>query len=86
MLAVLGRPRRCCDGFSRREILQAGALSFFGNLLAPPIPTLGAASPPLSAGRVKSVVLLDLFGGPSHLDTFDLKPLAPAEIRYDKFS
>jgi hypothetical protein len=27
------------------------------------------------------VILLDLFGGPSHLDTFDLKPAAPREIR-----
>src|SRR5262249_58349619 len=40
-----------------------------------------AASRKPSAGGVKSVVLLDLFGGPSHLDTFDLKPLAPVEIR-----
>src|SRR5947208_172259 len=81
MLTVLGRPRRCCDGLSRRELLQAGALSFFGGLLSPSPSTLQAASPKASAGRVKSVVLLDLFGGPSHLDTFDLKPLAPAEVR-----
>ncbi len=81
MLTVLGKPRRCCDGFSRRELLQAGALSLFGRLLAPPISTLRAASPQLSGGRATSVVLLDLFGGPSHLDTFDPKPLAPVEIR-----
>jgi hypothetical protein len=30
---------------------------------------------------VRSVVLVNLFGGPSHLDMFDLKPEAPAEIR-----
>ncbi len=81
MLTVLGQPRRCCDGLSRRELLRAGALSLFGSLLAPPTPALAAGSPRPSGGRVKSVVLLDLFGGPSHLDTFDLKPLAPAEIR-----
>jgi hypothetical protein len=81
MLTVLGRPRRCCDGLSRRELVQAGALSLFGSLLTPAISTLGAASPQRAAGRVKSVVLLDLFGGPSHLDTFDPKPNAPVEIR-----
>jgi hypothetical protein len=81
MLTVLGRPRRCCDGLSRRELLHAGALSLFGSLLTPPNSTAGAASPQPSTGRVKSVVLLDLFGGPSHLDTFDLKLQAPAEIR-----
>jgi hypothetical protein len=81
MLTVLGKPRRCCDGLSRREVLCAGALSVFGSVLAPSVSLLGAAGPARSAGRVKSVVLLDLFGGPSHLDTFDLKPRAPVEIR-----
>jgi hypothetical protein len=33
--------------------------------------------------RAKSVLFLFLFGGPSHLDTFDLKPDAPAEVRGD---
>jgi hypothetical protein len=81
MLTVLGGPRCCCDGLSRREVLRAGALSLFGSLLAPALPPLGAAGPRPPAGPVKSVVLLDLFGGPSHLDTFDLKPLAPVEVR-----
>lgn len=31
--------------------------------------------------RVRSVILFNLLGGPSHLDMFDLKPSAPAEIR-----
>src|SRR6516165_6963299 len=80
MLTVLGKPRRCCDGVSRRELLHAGALSFFGTLLTP-LSTVRAASRQPSRGAVKSVVLLDLFGGPSHLDTFDLKPLGPVEVR-----
>ena len=81
MLTVLGKPRRCCDGFSRRELLQAGVLSLFGSLLAPPMSSLRAARSQRSGCRATSVVLLDLFGGPSHVDTFDPKPLAPAEIR-----
>src|SRR6266404_2358829 len=81
MLTVLGKPRRCCDGFSRRELLQAGALSLFGSVLTPALSTIQGASPERSGCRARSVVLLDLFGGPSHLDTFDPKPLAPVEIR-----
>ena len=81
MLTVLGNPRRCCDGFSRRELLQAGALSLFGTVLTPPTSSLRTGSPQPAGRKATSVVLLDLFGGPSHLDTFDLKPLAPAEIR-----
>jgi hypothetical protein len=80
MLTVLGHPRRCCDGVTRRELLQAGTLSLFGAAL-PNLSALRAESVPALVVRAKSVVLLDLFGGPSHLDTFDLKPLAPAEIR-----
>jgi hypothetical protein len=81
MLTVLGYPRSCCDGVSRRELLQAGALSIFGTLLTPPLSIALASKPQSSSAPIKSVVLLDLFGGPSHLDTFDLKPAAPAEIR-----
>ena len=35
----------------------------------------------MPAARTRSVILVDLFGGPSHLDMFDLKPEAPPEIR-----
>jgi hypothetical protein len=77
VLKILGHPSSLCDGLSRRELLTAGALSLFGARLAQ------AAGPDrkLAAGRARSVVLVDLFGGPSHIDTFDLKPDAPAEIR-----
>lgn len=36
---------------------------------------------PRSVGRAKSCILVYLLGGPSHLDMFDLKPEAPAEVR-----
>ena len=81
MLTVLGQPRRCCDGQTRRELLQAGALSLFGSLLTPTLLPAETARPRRPAARARSVVLLDLFGGPSHLDTFDLKPDSPPEIR-----
>jgi hypothetical protein len=81
MLTILGQSRHCCDGISRRELVQAGALSLFGSLLTQPLSVLGAERRQPTSGPVKAVLLLDLFGGPSHLDTFDLKPLAPVEVR-----
>jgi hypothetical protein len=81
MLTLLGHPSHCCDGLSRRALLRAGALSLFGGLFRPrPAPAAGAATG-RGPGKARSVILLDLFGGPSHLDTFDPKPDAPAEVR-----
>jgi hypothetical protein len=77
MFSVLGGSRTACDGLTRREVLRVGGLSMFGALLRPG--TGKAAGPP--AGKARSVILIDLFGGPSHLDTFDPKPAAPAEVR-----
>ncbi|AMV26974.1 Sulfatase [Gemmata sp. SH-PL17] len=86
MLRVLGHSSAACDGISRRDLLRAGSLA----ALLP-----GVISPPVAAARrtneapaatkktphAKAVILLDLFGGPSHIDTFDMKPDAPPEIR-----
>lgn len=78
MLSVLGPQGRSCHGLSRREVLRVGALATLGGgVLARSV--AGADKP--SNGRVKSVVLIDLFGGPSHLDMFDPKPAAPVEVR-----
>ena len=63
-----------CGGTSRRAFLQA---SFGLPLLGSP---LLAADKPV-APRARSVILLWLWGGPSHLDTFDPKPDAPATVR-----
>lgn len=64
---------------SRRALLKIGALGFTGlNAL-----NLSAAERSSSRrrGRAKSVIFLHQFGGPSHVDTFDMKPDAAAEIR-----
>lgn len=76
MFSIFGRPATTCDGVTRRAILQASGLSIFGSLLG----TSSASSRTLPR-RAKSVVLFNLFGGPSHIDMFDLKPDAPAEVR-----
>lgn len=79
MLNILGRPRRVCEGVTRRELLQVGGAGLFGLSL----PKLLAAeeAQPFTNGRAKSVIFLFLFGGPSQLETFDLKPDAPSAIR-----
>ncbi len=63
--------RRC----SRRTFLAAGAL---GGLSLAGYLRLAAAAPPATS---RSGILVFLQGGPSHQDTFDLKPQAPAEYR-----
>jgi hypothetical protein len=84
MLRVLGHQSAACDGVTRRELLCAGSLAAIvagSGGLRPPLaraadaPTLDRDAP------AKAVILLDLFGGPSHIDTFDPKPDAPEGIR-----
>ena len=74
MLRLLGHRSTACDGLTRRDVLRAGTLAALG----------AVAAPARAAGRsapAKAVILIDLFGGPSHIDTFDPKPDATAEIR-----
>lgn len=62
--------------FDRRELLQVGASSFFGMGLSGLLALQAAASPKQTA-RAKSVVLVFLTGGGSHIDMFDPKPDSP---------
>jgi hypothetical protein len=85
MLSLLGRSLRLCDGLNRREFLRVGGLSFTGLLWSDWLRSRSEASGQRQAGasfgRARSCILIFNYGGPSHLDTFDLKPNAPAEIR-----
>jgi hypothetical protein len=86
MLRVLGSPKRLCDGLTRRDLLWAGGLSLFGLGLSDylRLAEAQAATDPRvgkSFGRAKSCILLYLYGSPSQLETFDMKPDAPVEIR-----
>jgi uncharacterized protein (DUF1501 family) len=74
MLTIWGEPRRCRDGISRRGLLRVGALGFAG-LALPDVLRAQEGKPP------GSVILVFLAGGPSHLETYDPKPEAPAEYR-----
>lgn len=68
---------KTCDGMSRRSFVRAGAA------LPWALGTLNSAdiAQAAQAVRAKSVVLVWLWGAPSHIDTFDPKPDAPAEYR-----
>ena len=66
---------------SRRRLLQAGGLGALG-LGTPGLVAARVGSDKPAAGAAeKSCIFILLCGGPSHLDTWDLKPAAPAEIR-----
>src|SRR6187399_386894 len=71
---------RRCDGLPRRDALRIGALTTLGLGLGDWSRMQSAVAAP---GRkaARSCILLWLDGGPSHLETFDLKPEAPAEVR-----
>jgi hypothetical protein len=80
MLDILGQGcATTCNGTTRRDFLKVGALGAIGFSLA----DFFAAK---AAGRVigrdeRSAIMIFNLGAPSQLDTFDMKPDAPAEIR-----
>src|SRR5262245_60584980 len=70
---------RTCQGLTRREFLRFGAAA----PIALSLNAAAGAAPGQTQipGRAKSILLVWLWGGPSHLDLFDPKPAAPAEYR-----
>jgi uncharacterized protein (DUF1501 family) len=71
----------CSCSVSRRDVLRVGGLSLLGlstSALTRYRATAGDQHP-----RPVACVFVFLFGGPSHIDLWDMKPLAPAEIRGD---
>jgi uncharacterized protein (DUF1501 family) len=80
MLTINGLPKTTCAGVSRRDLLQIGGAGLLG-LCLPKVFAAESAGVPLTKGKAKSVIFLFLFGGPSQLETFDMKPDAPMEIR-----
>jgi len=78
MLSMLGR------GLTRREALRVGGLGFTGLLWADTLRArAGTTAKPANwnFGKAKACILVFNYGGPSHLDLWDLKPDAPKEIR-----
>src|SRR5208282_2341361 len=68
-----------CDGVTRRDFLHAGALGLMG-LTLPEFLSLKASGAVQNDKDINCIQLM-LVGGPSQLDTWDMKPEAPASIR-----
>ena len=93
MLRILGTPRTLCDGLTRRDLLQVGALGPLGvgleDVLAAESVQAAASSSSGSSrssgsvgrGAAKSCILLFPYGSPPTHETFDPKPEAPVEVR-----
>src|SRR5437016_1384255 len=88
MISIPGQPGSTCDGFSRREFLRVGGAGMLGISLGDILRLEARAdSAPVLAGKrngwgkAKSVILVFLQGGPSHIDIWDPKPDAPSNIR-----
>src|SRR2546422_3821883 len=87
MLRVLGSQKRLCNRVTRRDFLEVGGLGALGVGLADLLGSLevraACATGTLDRTfcKAKSCILLYLYGSPSQLETFDVKPDAPFEIR-----
>ncbi|HXJ55438.1 MAG TPA: DUF1501 domain-containing protein [Verrucomicrobiae bacterium] len=80
MLTFLnGCHERFCDGLSRRSFLRIGGLAVGGLSLSGFLRLKAAGA--VAGDRGKSVIMICLGGGPSQVDTYDMKPDAAAEIR-----
>ncbi|MBC7851967.1 MAG: DUF1501 domain-containing protein [Pirellulaceae bacterium] len=81
MLNVFGTQQSSfCDGLSRRHFLRIGGLGMAGLSLADLL-RLKAHGEIRAEARSKSIIMIYLPGGPSHIDMYDMKPDAPVEYR-----
>jgi hypothetical protein len=80
MLTIWSNGRRSlCNGLTRRAFLSVGTLALGGISLAG---LLRHQAPAAERKHTpKSVIMVYLPGGPSHIDLYDMKPDAPVEIR-----
>jgi hypothetical protein len=83
MLSFVGPQRLGGNGVLRRDVLTLGSLGIGGLTLSGLLQGQAAAKEATgqSPARQKSVINIWMRGGPSHIDSFDMKPDAPPEIR-----
>ena len=70
---------RYCDGIRRRDLLRSGVLGTAGFALADYLRLAEAGE--VRSEKATAAIFINLAGGPSHLDSFDMKPEAPVEYR-----
>jgi len=79
------RSKDTCDGVTRRELLRVGGSAMFGLSLANMLQLKEAQANDAAGGpgwnKAKSVILIYLQGGPSHLDLWDPKPNVPDNVK-----
>ena len=91
MLRMLSSPRRLCNGLTRRELMEVGGTGLLGLSLpqllqadaarAAEVSTVQQPALPDGFGAAKRCIILFLYGSPSQMETVDMKPSAPLEIR-----
>src|SRR5262249_14906736 len=82
MLSITANDRhRYCDGLSRRSFLRAGFLGAAGLALPDWLRFKANAADAGQTTKDTAVILIWLDGGPTHMDTYDVKSAAPAEYR-----
>lgn len=74
---------RNCEGVRRRDCLKLGLTAFVGGSFVDALSLRASTENTAVAAPKTSCILIWLDGGPSHFETFDPKPDAPAEIRGD---
>ncbi len=81
MLKITGQGKsHTCDGVTRRDVLQVGALGAVG-LTLPQYMAAEANGAIKDKDDDRACIMIFNLGAPSHIDTFDMKPEAPAEVR-----
>ena len=75
----MGRHQQC-DGMARRDAIKIGMLGSAGITMSG-FMRMADAGEIRQDAKAQSAIFVELPGGPSHLDTFDLKPEGPTEIR-----
>jgi hypothetical protein len=68
-----------CSGPTRRSFLSVGTAGIVG--LSLPASLMAASSKPASTAKIRNCITIFLVGSPGQVDTWDMKPDAPAEIR-----
>ncbi|MBM4073210.1 MAG: DUF1501 domain-containing protein [Planctomycetes bacterium] len=82
MIIPFGKsPRQSCDGVTRRQALRIGSSGLLSGLSLPWLMEMQAKAGTGRPAPAQACIFIFLEGGPSHIDMWDLKPEAPAEVR-----